>query len=70
MPVCASCGKDNPEGFKFCGNCGVALAAAEPARETRKTVTIVFSDVSGSTALGERLTPRPPAASCAATSWR
>jgi class 3 adenylate cyclase/tetratricopeptide (TPR) repeat protein len=58
VPVCASCGQDNPDGFKFCGNCGAALADATPrGREVRKTVTIVFSDVTGSTALGERLDP-------------
>jgi class 3 adenylate cyclase len=57
VPICASCGQDNPEGFRFCGNCGAALADAVPHREVRKTVTIVFSDVTGSTALGERLDP-------------
>jgi class 3 adenylate cyclase/tetratricopeptide (TPR) repeat protein len=57
MSVCASCGQENPAGFRFCGNCGAALEQAEPAREVRKTVTIVFSDVTGSTALGERLDP-------------
>ncbi|MBA2555958.1 MAG: AAA family ATPase, partial [Chloroflexi bacterium] len=41
----------------MCGFCGTALAAAEPPRETRRTVTVLFSDVSGSTALGERLDP-------------
>ncbi|MGH9329260.1 MAG: DUF7577 domain-containing protein, partial [Vicinamibacterales bacterium] len=53
--TCASCGQDNPEGFRFCGNCGAALFEAQPTREVRKTVTIVFCDVTGSTALGERL---------------
>ena len=43
--------------LRFCGRCGAPLVEAEPARETRKTVTIVFSDVTGSTALGERLDP-------------
>jgi class 3 adenylate cyclase len=32
-------------------------AAAEPSGETRRVVTIVFADVTGSTALGERLDP-------------
>jgi class 3 adenylate cyclase/tetratricopeptide (TPR) repeat protein len=44
---------ENPEGFRFCGNCGVSLVEAAPER--RKTVTLLFCDVSGSTALGERL---------------
>jgi class 3 adenylate cyclase/tetratricopeptide (TPR) repeat protein len=56
--ICPTCGRENPEGFAFCGFCGAALEAAPvPGREVRKTVTIVFSDVSGSTALGERLDP-------------
>src|SRR5438270_8948530 len=53
MPTCASCGADNPEGFRFCGTCGSPLVEAAPER--RKIVTILFCDVSGSTALGERL---------------
>jgi class 3 adenylate cyclase len=58
MPTCASCGQENPEGFKFCGECGASLVAEAPQpREVRKTVTVLFSDVTGSTALGERLDP-------------
>jgi class 3 adenylate cyclase/tetratricopeptide (TPR) repeat protein len=54
--ICSSCGADNPEGFLFCGRCAAPLAAQEPAtRELRKTVTVLFCDVAGSTALGERL---------------
>jgi len=54
---CPSCGEENPARFRLCGYCGAALAAAPPARETRKTVTVLFTDVTGSTALGERLDP-------------
>jgi class 3 adenylate cyclase/tetratricopeptide (TPR) repeat protein len=57
MVTCPSCGQESPEGFKFCGNCGASLEAVSPTRESRKTVTVVFSDVTGSTALGERLDP-------------
>ena len=59
MATCSSCGGANPDGFRFCGSCGSALPVgpATPARETRKTVTILFSDVTGSTAMGERLDP-------------
>jgi class 3 adenylate cyclase/predicted ATPase len=58
--VCASCGEQNPLQARFCLACGAALAGESPAtppREVRKTVTIVFCDVSGSTTLGERLDP-------------
>ena len=57
MRACASCGQENPEGFKFCGACGAPLEGAETPREVRKTVTVVFCDLTGSTALGERLDP-------------
>src|SRR5215218_9676925 len=57
MVTCNSCGRENPEGFRFCGNCGASLEPASAPREMRKTVTVVFSDVTGSTALGERLDP-------------
>src|SRR5256714_5654278 len=53
MRTCPVCGTENPDGFRFCGQCGTALHAATPER--RKTATILFCDVSGSTALGERL---------------
>ena len=55
--TCASCGAGNREGARFCDACGAALAAAPQAREQRKTVTVLFCDVAGSTALGERLDP-------------
>ncbi|HKV67532.1 MAG TPA: adenylate/guanylate cyclase domain-containing protein, partial [Gaiellales bacterium] len=56
MLICPACGEENPPRFRLCGFCGTPLAAA-PAAEVRKTVTILFSDVAGSTALGERLDP-------------
>jgi class 3 adenylate cyclase/tetratricopeptide (TPR) repeat protein len=56
MLTCASCGEQNPERARFCLNCGAALAS-EPRRGARKVVTVVVCDVSGSTALGERLDP-------------
>ena len=56
MIRCARCGEENPPKFRLCGTCGAALAAVPlPAHEVRKTVTIVFSDLKGSTELGERL---------------
>ena len=58
MPTCPACGRENGDGARFCSECGAALAEAG-SREVRKTVTVLFWDVSGSTALGERLEPEP-----------
>src|SRR5919201_1138766 len=58
MQTCPNCGRGNPDDFKFCGECGSALAVgAAPGRELRKLVTVVFCDITGSTALGEQLDP-------------
>src|SRR5437899_513234 len=57
MTKCRSCGKENPKGFAFCGFCGVALAESPTEPEIRKTVTVVFADVTGSTALGDSIDP-------------
>jgi class 3 adenylate cyclase/tetratricopeptide (TPR) repeat protein len=58
MVTCPSCGTDNPEGARFCYSCGAAIGISlEPARETRKTVTVLFIDAVSSTSLGERLDP-------------
>ena len=57
MLICAICGRDNPEGARFCNDCGAALATVTPQREVRKTVTVLFCDVTGSTALGESTDP-------------
>jgi class 3 adenylate cyclase/tetratricopeptide (TPR) repeat protein len=64
---CPACGALNPPGFAFCGACGASLnpSPAAPAptpaashaesRDERRVVTILFADVTGSTALAERL---------------
>src|SRR4051794_22392222 len=56
MAQCAACGAE-VQSSKFCPECGARLVADAPTAEARKTVTIVFCDVVGSTALGERLDP-------------
>jgi class 3 adenylate cyclase/tetratricopeptide (TPR) repeat protein len=56
MVACPACGKDVPGEFPFCPFCGAPLDAP-PAREQRKTVTVLFCDVTGSTQLGEQLDP-------------
>src|SRR5919206_504758 len=53
--ICPNCGEENPSKFRLCGFCGAQLAPALPPQEVRKTVTIVFSDLKGSTSLGEAL---------------
>jgi len=55
MATCVSCGEANPEGFRVCGYCGAPLTAALPPEGVRKTVTIVFADLEGSTTLGGTL---------------
>ena len=56
MAACPNCGSENAEGANFCSVCGTRLDVAEAA-EVRKTVTILFCDVTGSTELGEQLDP-------------
>jgi class 3 adenylate cyclase/tetratricopeptide (TPR) repeat protein len=51
--ACPQCGQQNPDGARFCNACAAPLAAEEP--KVRKIVSIVRCDVTGSTALGERL---------------
>lgn len=55
MPACGSCGTENPEIARFCLACGAPLESVPPPQEVRKVVTIVFSDLKGSTAMGEKL---------------
>jgi class 3 adenylate cyclase len=55
VQICPECGEENPAKFRLCGYCGTPLGPALPPREVRKTVTIVFSDLKGSTAMAERL---------------
>jgi predicted ATPase/class 3 adenylate cyclase len=54
--TCPACGRENSDGARFCSDCGTRLEGAK-GREVRKTVTVLFADVTGSTALGERLDP-------------
>ena len=56
MVTCARCSRENPGDARFCNSCGAELTAQDaPAAEERKLVTVLFADVTGSTALGERL---------------
>ena len=58
MPVCARCGRENPDQSSFCNSCGAAIVELPAAAtEELKVVTVLFADITGSTALGERLDP-------------
>src|SRR6187551_1992370 len=57
VPACPSCGHENSERARFCEECGSPLGGPPPSREQRKTVTVLFCDVTGSTALGESTDP-------------
>jgi class 3 adenylate cyclase len=58
VTTCAQCGRESREGARFCDACSAPLAAdTDSAREVRKTVTVLFCDVTGSTELGEKLDP-------------
>ena len=56
MPICARCGFESERAFRFCPECGAESADGFP-HEQRKTVTVLFCDLAGSTALGETLDP-------------
>jgi class 3 adenylate cyclase len=57
MAPCPRCGEENLTQARYCSACGASLDVLEPTGGVRKTVTVVFTDIAGSTALGERLDP-------------
>src|SRR5918994_4829448 len=54
---CPNCQTTNPEGARFCLNCGTQLEVPARVDGERKYVTVLFADVVDSTGLGERLDP-------------
>jgi class 3 adenylate cyclase len=60
---CSRCGEDNPARARFCLACGSPIVPAadevagsiEFARESRRTLSVLFADVVGFTSLGERI---------------
>ncbi|MGZ8738042.1 MAG: AAA family ATPase [Nocardioides sp.] len=59
FPTCSSCGSVLPSAAsRFCPECGTPVVpVAEVGPESRRTVTLLFTDVTGSTVLAEQLDP-------------
>ncbi|CAN5737697.1 hypothetical protein BH18ACT17_BH18ACT17_09620 [soil metagenome] len=56
MATCFSCGHENPDEQKFCGECGTKREVT-PVREERKVVTALFCDLVGFTTTSEEADP-------------
>ena len=57
MATCATCGQENPDGFRFCGHCGAELEPTATRREERKVLTVLYADIVGSTARADGVDP-------------
>ena len=58
MVICPSCGRENPDGFQFCGFCAAPVAPPATARvHERKVVSVLFCDLVGFTAASESADP-------------
>ena len=62
--LCPECGKSSKSGSRFCNACGHRLEEVPavktpipPIDSERKHVTVIFSDISGYTAMTEKLDP-------------
>jgi class 3 adenylate cyclase/tetratricopeptide (TPR) repeat protein len=58
--ACPNCGQAAPAGARFCTACGSSLetgAAPAQASDERRRVTVLFADLSGYTAVAERMDP-------------
>jgi class 3 adenylate cyclase/tetratricopeptide (TPR) repeat protein len=55
---CPSCGRENPEGFQFCGFCTAPLTEQPVSvQEERKVVSVLFCDLVGFTAASDSVDP-------------
>ncbi|HEX2755712.1 MAG TPA: adenylate/guanylate cyclase domain-containing protein, partial [Candidatus Limnocylindrales bacterium] len=57
MRACQVCGEESPERYRYCVICGVSTATVV-ARDSRKTVTIVFANPRLHTETGDPLEPK------------
>src|SRR5438034_5417199 len=55
--TCPKCATEMPVAFSFCGKCGARLVAVQPIEGETRQVPVLFADISGFTALAERLDP-------------
>ena len=61
--LCGSCGSENAADKRFCGDCGLARGVTPPIPQTpaaapvpeRRLLSVMFVDLVGSTAMGQRL---------------
>lgn len=59
--TCTNCQTENPDQAKFCGQCGAKLEAVKTQQDMpyaeRRQLTVLFSDLVGSTALSDTIDP-------------
>jgi double zinc ribbon protein len=58
--LCSNCGFDNPDGMKFCGECGQALQNLCAQCGFENPSRFKFCGACGTPLTGQTLTPRPP----------
>ena len=56
MIVCPRCGTKNPQGARFCLNCGSPLGSVSTGEE-RKVITVLFCDLVGFTERSDQADP-------------
>ena len=54
---CRRCAAENAEGAKFCSNCAAPQLSQRAVEGERRVITMLFCDMTGSTALAETLDP-------------
>ncbi len=57
VSVCPSCEAGTPDGSRFCPHCGGRILPRPAQTEERKTVSTLFCDLVGFTAMSEQADP-------------